>query len=107
MPRPRQAAEHRQPPGRTFCGLVSGHWACWVTFRWPSPSHRQRPASCGVCLAVALGQAGVDGASMVTGVRDVQDSRMSFLSRSGLARPNSCILRALILLTVPSTAPEL
>lgn len=47
---------------------------------------------------MALGQAGVDGASTATGVRDVQDSRMSLLSRSGLARPNSCILRALTFL---------
>ncbi len=40
-------------------------------------------------------------------VFNVYASRMSFRSRSGFARPNSCILRALILLTVPSTAPEL
>jgi len=44
---------------------------------------------------------------MTIGGRGVQDSSISFRSRSGFARPNSCILRALILLTVPSTAPEL
>ena len=37
----------------------------------------------------------------------VQDTRISFLSRSCFARPNSCVFRALILLTVPSTGPEL
>ncbi len=45
--------------------------------------------------------------SIVTGVCDVQDSKISFLSRSGLARLNSCILGALLLLTAPSTSPEL
>ena len=62
---------------------------------------------CGARPAVASPRAASMVRSMVTGVRDVQDSSISFLSRSWLARPNSCILRALILLTVPSTAPEL
>jgi len=38
-------------------------------------------------------------------VLDVQDSSMCFLNRSCFARPNSCIFRALILLTVPSRRP--
>ncbi len=75
--------------------------ACWVTFRRPSPSQRWLFSSAvGCALAVAV-------SVMVIGVCDVQDSRRSFMSRSSFARPNSCILRALILLTVPSTAPEL
>jgi len=95
-------AENVQPPGRTFCGL-----------------RRARCRLGAVSVAVTIAAVTVQAAGRVfpwphpgwapmgTGVCDVQASKMSFLSRSWLARPNSCILRALILLTVPSTAPEL
>jgi len=73
----------------------------WVPFQWPSPSERGelfrlRGRSC----------RGITRRGRQKSVFDVYARKISFRSRSWLARPNNCILRALILLTVPSTAPE-
>ena len=87
---------HVQPPGRTFSdGLEALRGLSAVS------------VAVTIAAVAAVQTAGCVLPWPVTGVRDVQDSSISFLSRSGFARPSSCIFRALILWTVPSTAPEL
>ena len=88
-----------------FLGTASTRWVCQV----PLLSERRQLFGLRVRLARAAGYVlpWRNSGRRWMSVIDVYTSKISFRSRSGLARPNSCIFRALILLTVPSTAPEL